>query len=938
MYTNSNFESVKFQRIPLELKSKIVFPLLLVFLGTGVLKAQEIPSDTTGKEALIEQVVLIGYGNVKKGDETGAVTAIKADQTTKGFAPNAQDMLVGKVAGVHIVSEGGSPSGGSVIRIRGGSSLSASNDPLIIVDGVSIDNGGLGGAGNILNAINPTDIESFTILKDASATAIYGSRASNGVILITTKKGRSGALRVTFDGNISVSSPKEGISVLDADQFRSFIESRYANQGNFQEILSKLGTANTNWHDQIFRTTFNSESNLSLLGSIADRVPFRASFGYTTLSGTLKTSEMERLTSSISLSPSFFEDHLKVNVNARGMRIKNRFANQGAIGAAIYMDPTQSVMDPTSPFGGYYTWRGSDANLIQVATINPVSLLTMADDNAQVDNFIGNAQFDYKLHFLPELKFNLNLGLDYSKSDGAKVIPALAPSDYLYGGLDSTWDQQRRNSSLDFYAQYAKDLGFLNSKFDLMGGYSWQHYYREGSYIGHRISRFDSSGDPLLISESDYASENYIVSFFGRLNYTINDKYLFTATLRNDGSSRFAKENRWALFPSAAFAWKLSDDLFQESRVVSNLKLRLGYGVTGQQDINQGDYPYLGTYEHSVGNEASYLQGYNNGEPIWVSLLRPSAYNPNLKWESTQTYNLGLDYSLFGSRLVGAIDLYQRKTKDLINAETKVAAGTNFREFVAANIGTLENRGIEFSLDGKLIKTDHFSWDLGGNIAYNENTITALSFGDNKQTMRRYSVNVHKVGYAAGMFYLYEQIYDANGKPIEGFYKDQNNDGLINENDLKTFHNATPDYTFGINTKFRYKAFDLSMASHGSIGNYNYNSIAAGSGALSSSSVYANEFIVNRTTSSLSTNFETSHNLSSHYVENASFWRIDNVTLGWNFKAVQGAHKGGRVYAVVQNPLIITDYSGLDPEVFGGYDGNIYPRPVTFLVGTSINF
>ncbi|MHA6728364.1 SusC/RagA family TonB-linked outer membrane protein [Chryseobacterium sp. A301] len=938
MNTISKFESENFQRIPLAFHSKIVFPLVLVVLGSGILKAQEIPSDTTGKEQLIEQVVLIGYGNVKKGDETGAVTAIKADQTTKGFAPNAQDMLVGKVAGVHIVSEGGSPSGGSVIRIRGGSSLSASNDPLIIVDGVSIDNQGLGGAGNILNAINPTDIESFTILKDASATAIYGSRASNGVILITTKKGRSGGLRVTFDGNMSVSTPKDGIAVLDAEEFRSFINSRYANQGNFEEILSKLGTSNTDWQKQIFRTTFNSESNLSLLGSIADKVPFRASLGYTTLSGTLKTSEMERYTGSISLSPSLFEDHLKINVNARGMSIKNRFANQGAIGAAIYMDPTQSVMDPTSPFGGYYSWRGNDGNLIQVATINPVSLLTMASDEARVDNFIGNAQFDYKVHFLPELKLNLNLGLDYSKSDGSKLIPALAPSDYLYGGLNSSWDQQRRNSSVDFYAQYIKDLGFLNSRFDLMGGYSWQHYYREGSNIGHRVSRFDEFGDPLLISTNDYASENYIVSFFGRLNYTINDKYLFTFTLRNDGSSRFAKENRWALFPSAAFAWKLSDDLFKDSSVVRDLKLRLGYGVTGQQDINQGDYPYLGTYEHSVGNEASYLQGYNNGEPIWVSLLRPSAYNPNLKWESTETYNIGLDYSFFNSRLEGAIDLYQRKTKDLINAETKVAAGTNFREFVAANIGTLENRGAEFSLNSKPIQTENFSWDLGGNIAYNENTITSLSYGDDKQTMRRYSVNVHKVGYAAGMFYLYEQIYDTNGKPIEGFYKDQNNDGLINENDLITYHNATPDYTFGINTKFRYKAFDLSMASHGSLGNYNYNSIAAGAGALSSSSVYANEFIVNRAESSLYTQFETSHNTSNYYVENASFWRIDNITLGWNFKGQSGAHRGGRVYAVVQNPLIVTDYSGLDPEVFGGYDGNIYPRPVTFLLGTSINF
>lgn len=924
--------------IKLNLRSRIVIPTIFTLMVSAMATAQTSPSDTIEKEAKIEEIVLIGYGRVKKGDETGSVTAIKADATTKGFASNAQDMLVGKVAGVNIVTEGGSPSGGAVIRIRGGSSLSASNDPLIIIDGVSIDNQGLGGAGNILNAVNPSDIESFTILKDASATAIYGSRASNGVILITTKKGRSGKIRFTYDGNLSVSMPKDGIDVLNADEYRNFINKAYAGQGNFDEIISKLGTADTNWQKEIFRTTFNTESNISILGALKNIVPFRASFGYTNNTGTLLTSSMERFTSSISLSPSFFKDHLKVTVNGRGMLIKNRFANQDAIGSAIFMDPTQSVYDRNSPFGGYYSWLGNDGNLIQVATKNPLSLLTMAKDVADVYNFIGNAQFDYKVHFLSDLKLNLNVGMDYSKSDGSKYIPALAPSDYLYGGLNSFWTQERHNSNLDFYAQYVKDLSFLDSKVDVMGGYSWQHYYREGDYIGHRISRYDVYGDPLLINENDYASENYIVSFFGRLNYSIKDKYLLTFTLRNDGSSRFSPENRWAIFPSAAFAWKFNEDIFPEVAAINNLKLRLGWGITGQQDINQGDYPYLGTYEHSVGQEASYLQGYNNGTPIWVSLLRPSAYNPNLKWESTETYNIGLDYGFVRNRIEGSVDVYQRKTKDLINAETKVAAGTNFREYVAANIGSLENRGIEVAINTKpIVKTD-FSWELGGNIAYNENKITALSYGSNQESMRRYGINVHKVGYAAGMFYVYEQVYDQDGKPIEGFYRDRNNDGLINENDLRVFHKPTADYTFGINTKLKYKAWDLSMASHGSLGNYNFNSIAANSAALSSSSVYANEFLVNRTRSAFDTNFQTIHTLSDYYIQDASFWRIDNITLGWSFKDVPGLFSGGRVYGAVQNPLVITKYKGIDPEVFGGYDGNIYPRPLTILIGTNINF
>lgn len=912
-----------------------MFWILPSLLLSSLLFAQE---QDTLRNQTIEEVVIIGYGKVKKGDETGSLTTVKADANSRGFAPNAQDMLVGKVAGVNITTEGGSPSGGAVIRIRGGSSLSASNDPLIVIDGVFIDNQGLGGAGNILNALNPTDIESFTVLKDASATAIYGSRASNGVILITTKKGNKGGIRVTYDANMSASVPKKFVEVLSADEYRGFIETNFAGQTNYEEIVGKLGTANTDWQKEIFHTTFNTENNLSILGSLKDGfIPFRASFGYTNVNGILRTSEMERFTTSIALSPSFFDNHLKVNLNGRGMKVHNRFANQGAIGSAIVMDPTQQIYDPESPFGGYFTWTGDDNNIIQVASMNPLSLLEMRRDEADVYNFIGNAQFDYKLHFLPDLHFNLNLGLDYSKSEGITDIPALAPSDYLYGGLDSEWTQQRRNSSLDFYAQYVKGLNFLDSKIDVMGGYSWQHYYRDGGYTGYRVSRYDQHGDPLLINTNSYATENFIVSFFGRLNYSIKDRYLLTFTLRNDGSSRFNKDNRWATFPSAAFAWKINDDFFKNSKTLNNLKLRLGWGITGQQDINQGDYPYIGTYEQSIGNEATYLQGYNNGIPIWVSLLRPSAYNPDLKWESTETYNIGLDYGFFKDRIEGTLDFYKRKTKNLINAETKVAAGTNFREYVAANIGTLENMGVEFGLNTKPISTTDFTWELGGNIAYNKNEITSLSYGDNTSSMRRFGINVHQVGHAAGMFYVYEQVYDNEGKPIEGFYKDRNNDGLINENDLRIYHKPTADYVFGITTKLRWKALDLSVASHGSIGNYNFNAVAANNAALSSSSVYANEFLVNRVRSAFDTNFQTSHTLSDYYIQDASFYRIDNIVLGWTLKN-SGMFRSARLYTSVQNPFVFTKYKGLDPELFGGIDNNFYPRPVTFIIGTNLNF
>ena len=911
----------------------------LFLLSVSVVHAQQKNvNDTLNKEKAIDEVVLIGYGKVKKTDQTGSVSTLKVNTETKGFATNAQDILVGKIAGVTVTTEGGSPSGGAVIRIRGGSSLSASNDPLFIIDGVPIDNSGIAGSGNILNTINPNDIDTFTVLKDASATAIYGSRASNGVILITTKRGSSGKIRVTYDASMSASVPKNHIEVLNGDEFRTFVDKTFAAQGNYKEIKAKLGTSNTDWQKQIFHPGFSTDNNLSILGSVNNKLPYRVSFGYSNVSGILKTSNLERYTSSISLTPTFFDKHLSLNLNGRGVYVKNKFSNQGAIGSAINFDPTQSVYDSNSPFGGFFTWTGSDNNIIQVATINPVSLLEMREDTSNVYNFIGNAQADYKVHFLPELHLNANIALDYSQSDGKIYIPALAPSDYLYGGLDNNYNQKRKNSTFDFYAQYSKDLGFLDSKFDVMGGYSWQHYYKEGTNNSYRVSRFDAHGDPLLINATNYATENYIVSFFGRANYSIKDRYLFTFSIRNDGSSRFAKENRYSIFPSAAFAWKINEDFFKNSKTVKELKLRIGWGKTGQQDINQGDYPYLGTYAYSVGSQANALQGYNNGVPIWVSLLRPGAYNPDLKWETTETTNLGLDYNLFNGRIEGSLDLYQRKTTDLINAETKVAAGTNFAEYVAANIGSLQNKGAEFSINTKPVVTDNFSWEIGGNVSYNRNEITSLSYGSNATASRRFGVNIHKVGYAAGMFYVYEQIYDSNGKPIEGFYKDQNNDGVINEADLRIYHKPTPDYTYGINTRIKYKNVDFSVASHGSIGNYNYNSNAAGSAALSPASVYANEFLVNRPRSAFETNFQNGENLSDYYVQNASFYRIDNIVLGYTFKKLSNYLSSLRVYTTVQNPFVFTKYKGLDPEIFGGIDGNQFPRPVTFLVGTNFNF
>lgn len=888
---------------------------------------------------LLDEVVVIGYGQVRKGDATGALTSIKVDDKVRGFAPNAQDLLVGKVAGVTITGEGGSPQGSDYIRIRGGSSLSASNDPLIIVDGVFIDNQGLNGAGNTLSTINPTDIASFTVLKDASATAIYGSRASNGVIIITTKKGTKGRIKITYDGNISIGTCKKEIAVLTGNEYRVFLKDVFSNLSIYNKMKEKTGLVNTDWQNEIFRTTFNSEHNLSLYGTSGNWLPYRISLGYTDINGILKTSNTERYTGSFSLTPSFFNNYLKINLNGRGMYVHNRFANWDAIGAAIAMDPSQSVYEKNSPYGGYFTWTGDDGNIIQVATTNPLSMLEMTKDQSKVKNFIGNTEIDYKLHFFPDMHLNVNFGMDYANSNGIKYISEFAPSDYMYGGYDSNWNEKVRNSSLEIYSQYAKDFNFLWSHFDIMGGYSWQHYWRSDNSIGHRITQFDEYGNPVLVTEGHSKTEHYIISFFGRMNYNIKDKYLFTFTLRKDGSSRFSKEHRWSLFPSAALAWRISEENFiKRKNAISNLKLRLSWGKTGQQDINQGDYPYMSTYLYAVGDQANYLRGYNSESAIWTTLLRPQAYNPYLKWETTTTYNVGLDYGFFKDRLDGSFELYYRKTINLINANTRTTAGTNFSEYVVANIGSLSNTGCEFSLTGRPVFTKDLTWEIGSNLSYNKNKITKLTLGDNKNTKNVNGITANMVGYAANMFYVYQQIYDSKGKPIEGLYKDQNNDGKINEQDLRPYKNPTPDFTMGFNTKLAWKAWDISISGHGSLGNYVYNEIAATHAGLSPTSIYANEFLTNRVKSAFDTNFQVNEPFSDYYVQNASFFRIDNIILGWSFKKSKQIPFDGRIYSCVQNSFVFTKYKGIDPEVFGGNDGNLYPRPLTFLLGANLNF
>ena len=766
---------------------------------------------------VLDAVVVIGYGSVKKNDMTGSVTAIKPDKLNKGLITNAQDMMTGKIAGVSVISKGGAPGEGATIRIRGGSSLTAENDPLIVIDGLAMDNKGVKGLANPLSMVNPNDIESFTVLKDASATAIYGSRASNGVIIITTKKGQAGARpTISYDGNVSVSTVKSTVDVMDGDQFRSFIKDIW---GEDSEAYSKLGNANTDWQKEIFRPAVSTDHNLTISGGLKN-MPYRVSFGYTNQNGIVKTSKFERYTASVSLAPSFFEDHLKVNANLKGMIAKNRYADGSAVGSAVSFDPTQSVRsdDPYHQyyFDGYFQWN-TDASSLNDDTWkrtfnsnapgNPVALLEEKDDRAISKSLIGNLELDYKFHFLPDLHAHVNGGMDLSTGKQYTDVSPYSSTNNYYGSYG--WEQKDKyNLSLNAYLQYSKDFTDKH-RFDVMAGYEWQHFHdtSDQEYWGlYPLSNnvVENRGQRYNNTSSGSATESYLVSFFGRVNYTLLDRYLFTATVRQDGSSRFHKNNRWGLFPSFALGWKLKEEAFlKDVDVLSDLKLRLGYGITGQQNINSGDYPYLAVYE--TNKDGAYYPILGEG-----ITYRPNAYNPDLKWEKTTTYNVGLDFGFLNNRINGAVDYYYRKTTDLLNS-VFVSAGTNFKNKVLSNVGSLENSGIEFSINSKPVVTTDWTWDLGFNITYNKNEITKLTTGDSENYYVAAGDNIgggrdmkamaHAVGHPASSFYVYQQVYDENGKPIENEFVDRNGDGTINGDDRYFYKKPTADVLMGLTSR-----------------------------------------------------------------------------------------------------------------------------------------
>ena len=928
----------------------------------------------------LNEVVVIGYGVAKKSDLTGSVTAIKPDSKNKGVVVNAQDMLTGKVAGVNITSNDGTPGGGAKIRVRGGSSLNASNDPLIVIDGLAMDNDGVKGLSNLLSVVNPQDIESFSVLKDASATAIYGSRGSNGVIIITTKKGRKGQKpTVSYSGSVTISEKKNTVDVLSADEFRANVERLY---GKDSEAYSALGTANTNWQDLIYRTAISHDHNITVSGA-AKSLPYRVSVGYTDQQGIVKTSDFKRATASLNLNPSFFKDHLTLNLNAKGMYARTLYTDGSVVSSAVRMDPTQdpynftseyhknqlrdkdgnSLLDQTlKNYGGYFqwskkaeygdnTWPFTFDSTTQMP--NPLSLLDQGSQIAHSRSFIGSADIDYKVHGFEDLRLHATLGADISKGRQSQSF-ATSCTNALYYGSYGGEEILKRNLSLSAYAQYYKDFNKIHH-FDIMAGYEWQHFWRSknNDYVGYYPeTNNDASLRGTERPHTPYSekSESYLVSFFGRANYTLLDRYFLTATVRDDGSSRF--KEHWAWFPSFAFAWKANEEAFlKNANWLSDLKLRLSYGKTGQQAGDIGDYEWIPSYTISTGTNGFYpVTG--TGE-----LYRPNNYRPDLKWETTSTYNVGFDWGILDQRLSGSVDWYYRKTTDLLNY-APLSSMAGYKNQAWQNIGSLKNTGVEAAITWRAIQTKDWFWTMTYNFTYNKNEITDLNgISENGAPVVNTGIKVgdgsgaylqaNQVGYAMNSYYVYQQVYDKNGKPIENCVVDRNGDGKINESDKYLYKSPAAPVTMGFSSRLEYKNWDFGFSLRASIGNYVYNNVEQGMSNMNTGEWFSNslKYFSNRLKSTVERNWQTyeiTSKLSDYYVKNASFLKCDNITLGYSFNNLfksSGWHGlSGRAYATASNVFTITNYDGLDPEVGDGNDNNLYPRPFSVVVGLSLNF
>ena len=898
----------------------------------------------------LNEVVVVGYGTQRKRDLTGAVTSVSRKDFVKGALQTPEQLIAGKVAGVQISSNGGAPGAGSRIRIRGGASLNASNDPLIVIDGVPVDNSGIAGSSNPLNLINPNDIENFTVLKDPSAAAIYGSRASNGVILITTRKGSKGAPRYSFGSQFFVQTPSSRVNVLSAQQIRDIVGSK----GSGTVDMAKLGAANTDWQDEIYRTAFGQDINLSVAGGLLDgKLPFRVSGGFLNQDGILRTSNFKRQTLSLNLSPRLLKDRLKVDFNVKGARTNNRFANEGAIGSAISFDPTQPVRVNSPRFGGFFTYvdpNASGAPPQALGPANPMGLLEMSQDKSTVLRSIGNLQLDYSLPWVSGLRANLNLGYDVQEGRGTVLVSDSAAHTYRrwetqgnpfkvinYGGVNNEYKSNRRNLLMDFYLNYVRDIG-KNSRLDFMAGTGYQDFlFTNVNYPDYRFNKSVIPGSEPIFAKGE--SQYTLISYYGRLNYTIANRYIFTANLRTDGSSRFSKENRWGVFPAVAFAWRVNnEDFLKNSKVVSDLKFRVGWGITGQQD-GISFYGYLPRYAVS-NNSAQYQLGNE-----FLSMQRPSAYDPNLTWETTRNINAAVDFGFYDNRINGSLDVFSRKTEDLLSV-VPIPLGTNFSNQLLTNVGNIESNGLEFTLNVIPVRNNRLTWEMGFNLTYINPKITKLLLNPDPSFQGNpvggiaggtgNTIQIHSVGYRPNTYFVRKQVYQLGGEPIEGLYEDMNRDGIINNNDLYRYKSPDPRVFMGLNSSVTFGRWNAGFVGRISVGNYNYNNIESNLGVFRQI-INPLGWLGNASANYLATGFTNNQYFSDYYIQNASFFRMDNINFGYDAGEIM-KNVRLRLTANVQNAFVITQYRGLDPEVNGGIDNQIYPRPRIFAFGLNLDF
>ncbi len=886
------------------------------------------------------EVVVVAYGTRRKTDLTNAVTQIAAKDFQKGNINSSEQLLQGKVAGLEVTTGGGSAGGGSKIRIRGSASLNASNDPLIVIDGVPVEGNGMAGASNLLNTINPNDIESMSVLKDASAAALYGARATNGVIIITTKKGTSKKPVFNFNTKLSIANPHNRVKVLSANQVREIVQGT----GN-STYIGLLGSDNTDWQDQIYQNALGFDNNISVSGrqdiTKEFNLPYRLSLGYLSQEGILKTNKFDRLSLAFNLSPKFFKDHLSLNINGKFANTKTRIADEGAIGTAVGFDPTQPVYNKSSnKYGGFWEWElgGSPLGL---APRNPVGMLELQNNKSTLNRFIGNIQADYKLHFFPDLHVLVNLGMDNAVTDGLYVRDSVSVLSVLGDqskGRYSQYGGKKYSKLADVQLFYQKDLGRGN-KVDVLLGHGYQEYMTDIknylTYFQDGVTEQPGQSLDFPLIKDGFAIESYI----GRANLTLANKYLFQASIRRDASSKFAEKNRVGYFPAFSFAWKLNEDLFKNVNAINEMKLRLGWGETGQQDGIANSY-YAPLY-YLAGAGAQFNFGNTFTQPF-----RPTAYNPDLRWETTQTLNLGLDYSIFSGRISGAIDVYQKKTKDLIST-IDVAPGSNFDVTMTYNIGSLENKGVEFSINTVPVRNRDLTWDFGFNVTYNKAEITSLYNSDAPGYKgiqvggisggTGNNIMIHAVGYAPFTFYPNQQVYTSDGKPIEGLYNDIDRNGIVDDADRVYYKKPNADVMFGLNTNVTYKKFSVGLTGHGMLGNYLYNNFNSNNSVLRNI-INPVRYVGNAGINYLDTRFSNNRYLSDYYIENASFFRLDNINLGYDLGKVINNKARLRLSANIQNVFVITKYSGADPENTGGIDNNIYPRPRIFTIGANLDF